>query len=846
MDDRQKYLPSTENILSRPRVSALFQQGAAHSLVTVVTAPGYGKTIAAAAFALQAKGRLVWLDIVDMDNEPSRFWKSVIGAVSKEMPRLAQRFEAEIFPGSPASFDGFLGDVSREVLDGERVLVIVDNFDCLTNGDILLFFNRLVEMGPENLCLVLMSSSKRDMGLRRGKNTAGPFRITAEDLQFTNDEAIAFFDANEVALPPAEISRIVRETDGWPLALYLICDGYRRGHLRKNTTDSPIAYIVELFETGYFLSYDTFVQKLFVKLSLLPFFSLEVISALDPGNCNGGTEAVIYNDFVAYDFAAKTYRFYGKYREFLSFRHYLLNDEDRREVYLVAGAWFQQNGMYCEALDCFFGCAEYDRFLNVLLTLPKGRTSVVLSRHALEYMERFPDEYKCANRNFLYAKGFFHLNHMEVEQAYAIFKQLVDTWESAERTQEDDVLLGEAYAVLSNIGLLRNTDNILDDIKRAETLLPNGSYVQDASLMMVGNNSAFYLPGNEAAEIERMLALFSEYAPIARHVLQGNGYGCASLYAAEAAHLQGKMEQARNHYFRAIYNARECDQHDIVCNCYYLLTHIAVYYGDYRGATENLEALSNYIGERGLQNLYEIQDCAWSWFHIKVGDLDCVPRWVVENDERYYAQMPMEAGRNRLMSMYYLIERHDYYEAQAAMGRMRSIFAEKGLWYIRLVVYILESECLLKTGDRLGSAEVFAKAYEMSWRNNIVMPFIELGNVMRGIVDNARKARAGTFDENWLSLVYQGASAYAKRLAAVRREYNKAHRIKPQSSLRLSQREKEALDFLAQGMTREEIASVMEISLSGVKKHVRGIYNKLGAINRADAIRIATSMGIIE
>jgi LuxR family maltose regulon positive regulatory protein len=50
------------------------------------------------------------------------------------------------------------------------------------------------------------------------------------------------------------------------------------------------------------------------------------------------------------------------------------------------------------------------------------------------------------------------------------------------------------------------------------------------------------------------------------------------------------------------------------------------------------------------------------------------------------------------------------------------------------------------------------------------------------------------------------------------------------------------LTGLSQGLTREEIAGASGISLNTVKSVIRSVYNKLGALNRADAVRIAANL----
>jgi LuxR family maltose regulon positive regulatory protein len=53
------------------------------------------------------------------------------------------------------------------------------------------------------------------------------------------------------------------------------------------------------------------------------------------------------------------------------------------------------------------------------------------------------------------------------------------------------------------------------------------------------------------------------------------------------------------------------------------------------------------------------------------------------------------------------------------------------------------------------------------------------------------------------------------------------------------------LQYLSQGMTREEIADFLSLSVNTVKSAIQNIYSKLGAVNKADAVRIGSSLGII-
>lgn len=62
---------------------------------------------------------------------------------------------------------------------------------------------------------------------------------------------------------------------------------------------------------------------------------------------------------------------------------------------------------------------------------------------------------------------------------------------------------------------------------------------------------------------------------------------------------------------------------------------------------------------------------------------------------------------------------------------------------------------------------------------------------------------------------------------------------------RLSEREKEVLDLLAEGLGTAQIAGQLYMSESTVKTHIAKLYQKLGATNRAQALVTAMRTGLL-
>lgn len=72
-----------------------------------------------------------------------------------------------------------------------------------------------------------------------------------------------------------------------------------------------------------------------------------------------------------------------------------------------------------------------------------------------------------------------------------------------------------------------------------------------------------------------------------------------------------------------------------------------------------------------------------------------------------------------------------------------------------------------------------------------------------------------------------------------------ASRSSPQSDSGLTERELEVLRHCVRGLTKKEIATVMELSQHTVDSHLRNIYQKLHVNNRAGAVAAAMRDGLV-
>ena len=90
--------------------------------------------------------------------------------------------------------------------------------------------------------------------------------------------------------------------------------------------------------------------------------------------------------------------------------------------------------------------------------------------------------------------------------------------------------------------------------------------------------------------------------------------------------------------------------------------------------------------------------------------------------------------------------------------------------------------------------------------------------------------------------VYGGGSYLEPRVAS-KLVAEVASPQRPQTAL--SEREREVLRLVAQGLPTKQIALSLSITERTVKFHVNSIFHKLGADNRAQAVAVATQRGLI-
>jgi LuxR family maltose regulon positive regulatory protein len=351
----------------------------------------------------------------------------------------------------------------------------------------------------------------------------------------------------------------------------------------------------------------------------------------------------------------------------------------------------------------------------------------------------------------------------------------------------------------------------------------------------------------EKGEIERYIDAVAAVAPLAMGPLGGMEWGADTLARTELAFFKGDMNGAEQFALLTLQRVREWNQYEVENRALFYLLRINLARGNYEAIPGIFRQLEAQLDQAHYINRFTYHDVAAGWYYAQIGQTDKVASWL-KNDFEGSDLNSMNLGLEVLVKAKCHLAEKRYPAAMAALAAMetRNNQYDAGDFVLgRISMKALEAVCRYQNRDKQGAFAALETAYRLAQPNELYMPFTELGKDMRALAAAALKEKISSLPRDWLEKVRIGASGYAKKLFAVAEQYRPAVPRGGDQETSLSRRELEVLTGLYQGMTQEEIAGLSSLSVNTVKSVIRSIYTKLGAVNKADAVRIAAASGIL-
>jgi LuxR family maltose regulon positive regulatory protein len=843
--------PGNQIYLERPHIDQLLEKAVQNRAIIVCAGAGYGKTHAVYSFVRKYNARISWIQLSERDNISERFWENFIAGVTLTNKRAATQLTKIDFPETERQFDRYLNIPETATRRNEKYLFVYDDFHLLHNKTVLRFLERAITSPFPNITSIVISRNEPAINLINLFSRGLLGRITEEDLRFSREEIVKYFRLQNINPSSQAISSIYHDTEGWAFAIHLA--GLSLKNAPPGTGYVPQAMrsnIFKLIESEIMAVISADLRKFLIKLSLIDHLVPELLQEIAGGKPLI-EEMEQISSFIHFDTYLNAYQIHHLLEGYLQEQQKELSEEEKRDVYWQTAGWCAQNNQKMDAINYYEKAKDYENIIKITDDLP-----LILPAHfarfILEMLDRFSQEVYYEHP-LIYAVRARTLTSLRMfEQCEKELQELIPRIEAQPLSPKLHWLLMALYA---NLGLIDIITSTYTRDYRFTGLIEKAAYhgrltdghVLQPPLAVINLGSYICRVHNpEKGEIEDYINAITEALS---HVpaIGGCGWGMDDLARAELVFFKGDMAGAEQFAQKALLKAREWEQYEIENRALFFLLRIHLSRGNFGGIQEIFRQMEAQLEKPQYFNRFAYHDIANGWYFTQIGQTEKLAPWL-KNDFEESDLNSMSHGMEILVKAKYHFAEKRYPAALAALENRDKKY-EAGDFVIGMIeIYALKALCLYHLRDRKAAFAVLEEAYKLSRPNALYMPFMELGKNMRALAGAALKDKATAIPPAWLERVRRNASTYAKKLFVVIEQYRQPEKSRVRAApagAALSRREQEVLAELSQGLTREEIASHLSISVNTVKSVIRSIYNKLGAVNRADAVRIATSLGLL-
>lgn len=833
------------NILNREKTNQIFQLMEDRNLIQVIAGAGYGKTQAVLSYVSKLDANVVWISFTVLDNYSSHFWDNFCHSIGIMDPELSKEIKKLEFPEDNNSMRQFIKLIIAKVNCGKPNIMVFDDCHMLNSASVINFLKNIISISIEGLKIFLLSRTPMFSDITLGNHNDALGIVTYEQLAFTLDEINVYFTQQELPLPYNEINKIYKRTEGWPIAVSLfLLSSKEKSQPYSLFFKSENHLIYDIMEEEIFCKYSSDEQNVLIKLSLIDQFPLRLFESLTSDMRKENFKSLFSTFLIRYNTHTESYQFHQLFREFLHEKLFLLSEREINEIYMFAGEWYEKYHLYLEAMDCYRKLNGYEDIWRIIKKIFRQIIKVPADIGAVikENIKSFPESFIEENPliRIIYALTWDWAG--DFIQAISEYKNIIENFAQKEDNDLNRQVLGEAQFLQGLHCMLLGDTSFKKYFEEACKNLPDGSWVYNNKQMVLSNASALTLRDGSAGELKRWLQALEESSDPLEFLSHKSTCGFENIGKAEGAYYSGDLDGAMKHAHQAIYRGKKEGLADIVCNSYFILSKIAIAQGEYSHNVEFLNASKKYAREYSRESVFCTHEIAEGFYYAQIQQINKVPDWIT-NSHIYNRDCYVTFMIDSIIKSNCMLLQENYTELIPYLSETENMFKMKNQFISLIYTYILKAIVYQKTDNTEQMMSAFQTAYDMSYRNGIIMPFIEYGRYMRTLIRYIENMEGHGFPKEWLSTIHSKSVTYAKRLNHLRNQYDNEYSVTRKSIL--SKAEIGILEGLSQGLTREEIAETENISLNTVKTQIKSIYSKLGAINGMHAINIAMAQGIL-
>jgi LuxR family maltose regulon positive regulatory protein len=888
--------PTRPELVHRPRlIERLNASARPNCKLTLISTPaGFGKTTLISEWVQTVDGAtppitIAWLSLDEGDNDPARFLAYLIAALNQ-----AEGGEAEIGKGSLSMLHSPQQPPAKAVLTplineiatiSDRMILVLDDYHAIESSQVDEALAFLLENLPPQLHLVIVTREDPRLPLSRLRVRGQLTELRAADLRFTSSEAAEFL--NQVMgldLSTQDIAALERRTEGWIAGLQLAAismQGHRdAASFIKSFTGSNRLVLDYLIEEV--LNQQTQdVQNFLLQTAIL---NPMTGSLCDAVTSQENSQTILEmleraNLFIIpLDGERQWYRYHHLFAELLRQRLRQTQSEKLPILHIRAGQWYDRQGLKREAIKHFLAGRDYQGAAELISAIAidiiqQGEHTTVAG-----WVDAIPEEfakgkpYLCV----LHAWALQLMGQLETAEAYLIDAENTLDSQKYKDDGDADTILGlvhsrRAYATF----MFGEHDKTISYAHQALDQLP-----ETAALIRAQTALFLGIAYRYQGQLQEALETYNEISAIIQTI---DGNSIVVLYYLHVGDLYTEMAQlhrAKELYEQALeFTERHTGRPDMPFSGYVyvsigrILRQWNQLEDAYRLTSKGLalcrdwnvadilalscielaytyQALGNDDRARAsLQEAIQIMEGFSAWgvkyvagyqakLNLAFGDLEAAEDWAQANDLVIDGDFEFHREIEYLALARVLIAQQQYEQAYTLAERIYRIAQETGKRQTELEGLILLALVSSNRGEMDRALVYLERALSIGEPEGFIRFFVDEGPPMARLLYEALAREIAPDYVRRLLAAFPVAGTEQSK--ATESQVFEADLIEP-----LSDREIEVLHLIAEGLTNQEIAARLYLSLNTVKVHTRNIYGKLDAHNRTQAVTKARALGIL-
>jgi ATP/maltotriose-dependent transcriptional regulator MalT len=361
-------------LVDRLRLDAVLDEADAKEVpLVLISAPaGSGKSTLVAGWAVSHTGASAWLQLEESDADPARFWVSVTAAIGRAIPEIATHLES-LVAGSLGAGEVVVPALVNEVESlTERLVVVLDDYHLIDEAVVHQAMERLIELCPPQLTLVLITRADPPFRLGRMRVRGRVREIRGGDLRFDPTEAAALLGSAAERLDEQRLDDLCERTDGWAAGLVL-------AGLSLERTDDTDRFVQtfggdDQLVAGYLTDellavLDADERRRMVEAAVLHRLSGPLLDAVT-GSVDGASWldglAARNQLVIRLDAVGEWYRYHHLFRDMLLLEARRSIPDRLPEMHERAAAWFEAAGYPAAAVDHLLAAGEREQAMYLM------------------------------------------------------------------------------------------------------------------------------------------------------------------------------------------------------------------------------------------------------------------------------------------------------------------------------------------------------------------------------------------------------------------------------------------------------------------------------------------------